>query len=200
MTLLEVLVATGILALISGLAFVSLDNLIRSKQSLQEANEAINQFNLTIFQLQSDVKLAVAHESPLVSSPWPEFSGDSQSISLHRFASASVPVTRSRQQANNQSSQPLQRIRWAVRNGQLIRSSQPAAAPQNSNQWVERPMLAVKTFHCSYHGLTGQNQPRWPATESQNNQLPEWLGCELTTADDQRSVLHLTPMQRGGFL
>ena len=199
MTLLEVLVATGILALISGLAFVSLDNLIRSKQSLQEANEAINQFNLTIFQLQSDVKLAVGHESPLVPSPWPEFSGDSQSISLHRFASASVPVTRSRQQTNSQS-QPLQRIRWAVRNGQLIRSSQSAAAPQNSNQWVERPMMAVKTFHCSYHGLTGQSQPRWPGAESQNNQLPEWLVCELTTADDQRSVLHLTPMQRGGFL
>jgi type II secretion system protein J len=204
MTLLEVLVATGILAVISSMAFVSLDTLIKSKQSLQAASSELNQFNLAQFQLQNDIQMAVASNHPSPTLVAPEFIADSQTFTLLRYRKAIVPNQRAKR-SNNQSSghsvnnQNLIRVRWYVRNQQWVRATQAAASPLNSNQWQERPMLALKSLSCNYQNIAGTAQSNWPDNQIQNSQLPEMITCQVQLENDQESILKLVPWQRAGW-
>ena len=205
MTLLEVLVATGILVVISSMAFLSLDTLVKAKQSLQQTTEQLNQSNLAQFQLQNDIQMAITSNQALAVLPAPEFIADSQSITLLRYRNATVPNQRNKRD-NNQSTrqrvsnQRLIRVRWYVRNNQWYRASQSAAIPLRSNQWQERPMLAIKSLNCSYQNTAGLMQSIWPNSQSQNAQMPEMVQCQVQLANDQASVLKLVPWQRAGWL
>ena len=205
MTLLEVLVATGILTVISAMAFLSLDTLIKSKQSLQEVTEELNQFNLVQFQLQNDIQMAITSNQSLTTIPSPEFIASSQSISLLRYPNATIPNQRNKLSNKNQgqydqTKPSLIRVRWYVRNDQWIRSSQSAASPINSNQWQERAMLDMKSLNCSYRNTSGLMQSIWPNNQTQNSQLPEMISCQVQLANEQMSVLKLVPWQQAGWL
>ncbi len=205
MTLLEVLVATGILVVISSMAFLSLDTFIKSKQTLQQTTDELNQFNLAQFQLQNDIQMAITTNQAVAISPSPEFIANSQSFTLLRFRSATVPNQRSRQDGNQQARQLLAqqnliRVRWYVRDNQWYRASQSAAIPLSSNQWQSRPMLALKSLNCSYQNSVGQMQSVWPNSQTQNAQLPEMVNCQVQLTDDRSSVLKLVPWQKAGWL
>ena len=205
MTLLEVLVATGILVVISSMAFLSLDTLVKSKQSLQQVTQELNQFNLAQFQLQNDIQMAITTNQTLAIVPSPEFIANSQSITLLRYRKATVPLQRNSLSNNQQSrqgvaNQRLIRVRWYVRNNQWFRSTQSAASPLRSNQWQERPMLDLKSLSCSYQNPAGSLQSIWPNSQTQNAQLPEMVNCQVQLANDRESVLKLVPWQRAGWL
>jgi|GEM_PF-1247450 len=205
MTLLEVLVATAILAVISSMAFLGLDTLVQSKQSLQQKTKELNQFNLVQFQLQNDIQMAITAHQAIATLPTPEFIANSQSITLLRYPNATVAVPRNKASNNrdntrNNASSSLIRVRWDVRNGQWFRSSQSAASPVNSNQWQEQPMLDLKSLNCNYLNNAQTVQSIWPNNQTQNGQLPEMINCQVTLANDQVSVLKLVPWQRAGWL
>lgn len=205
MTLLEVLVATGILVVISSMAFLSLDTLIQSKQSLQQITTELNQFNLAQFQLQNDIQMAVSSNQALPVLPTAEFIGDSQSITLLRFRTNTVVNQRNRKNNSRQSiadvnNTNLIRVRWYVRNDQWYRASQAAAKPLNSNQWQERSMLDLKSLRCSYQNKAGGQQSNWPNSQTQNAQLPEVINCQVQLDNGLESVLKLVPWQQAGWL
>jgi len=204
-TLLEVLVATSILAVISSMAFLSLDTLVKSKQSLQQVTAELNQFNLVQFQLQNDIQMAISTNQALSTIPEPEFIANSQSFTLLRYRKATVPNQRNRMSNNqptglNLTDQRLIRVRWYVRNNQWIRASQSAASPLRSNQWLERPMLELNSLNCSYQNSSGLMQSIWPNSQTQNAQLPDIVNCQVQLANDRESILKLVPWQRAGWL
>lgn len=208
MTLLEVLVATGILAIISSMAFLSLDNLVQSKQALDETNSKLNQFNLAQFQLQSDIQMAISSNQINANLATPEFIGNSQSITLIRYQTALVPNQRA-ERSNTQSaktnlnSQHLIRVKWYLLNNKLVRATQSAAIPLNSinnNQWQVRDMFDLNLMNCSYQNSAGQLNSVWPNTNAQNTQLPEMVNCQIQASTGEESILKLVPWQRAGWL
>jgi prepilin-type N-terminal cleavage/methylation domain-containing protein len=201
MTLLELLVAAAVMAVLAGLAFMGLDNMATAKRVIDEQNRTLNQQNLALFWLQSDLQLATVHPNPLITPAQAEFSGDSQGFSLLRFQSPTVSSGRNdRRQVASNDAHGLVRVRWYVRNNQWYRATQSAFAPPNSNQWLERPMLALRTVNCQYLNLTGQLQPVWPQGANQGSQLPQRISCGLTDDAGQNSVLNVVPWQHLGFL
>ncbi len=207
MTLLEVLVATSILAVIASLAFVSLDNLVRSKQTLDEKTQTLNQANLAQFMLQTDLQMAIAGNLPLRTTANPDFVGSSQGFTLVRYRNATVPSGRGKNGSTNAGNrtaqpfnQPLIRVRWYMRNNQWFRATQNAFSPANSNQWVERPMMTLASLNCNYQSVSGVVQPNWPNSQLDQGQLPEIISCQLQDDGGQSSLIKIVPWQKMGFL
>ncbi len=205
MTLLEVLVATGILAVISSMAFLSIDTLVKSKASLQTVNEELNHFNLAQFQLQNDIQMAITSQRISVAATSPEFIANTQSMTLLRYQNNTVANSRilrsnvSQNLRNNKDS-GLIRVKWFVRNDQWYRATQNASSPLSSNQWQERPMLSLQSLNCTYLDLKGVEQSIWPNSQVQNSQLPEMISCQVIQENGQKSILKLVPWQRAGWL
>ncbi len=194
MTLLEVLVATGILAVISAMAFLTIDNMVKAKSSLNTTTAAINQANMAQYLLQTDIQMTVSSQQLLPPPQVPEFEANSQQITLLRYRNQQVPVPRQSSRQNLPVT-ALMRVRWYVRNNQWYRATQRADSPSNSNQWQERPMLALKSLACEYQNHAGLMQPNWPATQRDNSQLPKQVRCQLRDEHDQATVLKLVPWQ-----
>ncbi len=207
MTLLEVLVATSILAVIASLAFVSLDNLAGSKQTLDAKTKQLNQANLAQYILQTDLQMAVGSVAPLPSNTPNEFVGSSQGFSLVRYRNALVQSGRSSKRQTSQytrgsqlQDQPMIRVRWYMRNNQWFRATQSAFSPVNSNQWSERPMMTLKSLNCSYQNVAGLIQPSWPNSPIEQGKLPELISCQIHSDEDLKSVIKVVPWQKMGFL
>lgn len=202
MTLLEVLVATGILAIISGMAFMSLNNLASSKQALDEKNATLNQENLTHYLLQNDLQMSISSQQLNNGLKQGEFIANSQSIILLKFKTASAPVIQTGNQNRNRSlNNPVIRVKWYVRNNMLYRATQSAAAPlSNINIWQERPMIEVDRFNCVFQNVSGQSQAEWPLEQRQFSQLPQMINCEMQGKQGLNHIFEIVPWQQLGFL
>lgn len=201
MTLLEVLVAAGILAVVSAMAFMSIDTLASAKASLDAKNKTLNNENLAVFMFQSDLQMATSSQQYVNNLSQGEFIADSQSMTLLKYQSALAPVKRTRlENRNSELNTPLVRVRWYVRNDNWYRATQQAALPLTSNQWQERMMMPLNRFNCAYENLTGQMQPRWPNDQRQFSQLPNSINCELENTQGQISSFKIVPWQQTGFL
>jgi len=192
MTLLEVLVATGILAIISVMAFVSIDNMVRAKTILNEHTRQLNQSNLAFYLLQNDLQFAVSSQQ--LNLQQAEFSGNSQSFSLIKFQDQIATSSRI-EQAHSTTVHPLQRVRWFLRDNHLYRAVQAAHATQNLGQWQERKLLKVKSFNCNYKDLVGSDLNQWPNDQTQNSQLPKSIQCLIVSAAGLETNLLVTPWQ-----
>ncbi len=204
MTLLEVLVATAILVIISSMAFLSIDNLASAKQYLDEKNKSLNQENLAYYLFQNDLQMAIASEQLINNLPQGEFIANSQSITLLKYKSPTAPVklssNRMRNSKLNDSLSPLLRVRWYVRNNTWYRATQAGVASLTDNRWQERVMLEVTRFSCGYQNVTGQTQPIWPNEQRQFSQLPQQISCEVENTHGQISKFNVVPLQKIGFL
>lgn len=191
MTLIELLIATGILAILAGLAFISLDNLIRAKQTIDQQVTAQNQFNRVIYQLQDDLQLAVSSQQ--AGALTTEFSGESQRIQLQRFQ---APQVSSRHfQVTNEPHQPMRQVTWQWINGVLYRSQAPALNAGTARVTDGQAMLRLNRFYCEYRNQAGLSVSRWPATAAQNPRLPQAILCQLESTDGGLTELHITPWQ-----
>ncbi len=201
MTLLEVLVATGILAVISALAFVSINNLAEAKRALHEKVEALNQTNLTFYTLLNDLQLAVSSNQTFNQDAVAEFMANSQSITLLRFANATAPLSRQVPRSNvaKPARQGLIRVKWYVRNNQWFRATQPAAAPLSSNQWQTQMMHDLDFLNCQFQNKAGVMQAVWPNNVTENAYLPDIIRCEIQTEENQNTVLNIVPWQHLGW-
>lgn len=192
MTLLEVLVATGILAIMSAMAFISIDNMVRSKTTLKEHTKQLNQTNLAFYLLQNDLQFAVSSQQLNLLKP--EFVGAAQSFSLLKYKDQMATSSRI-EQAQPTVVQPIQKIRWYVRDNHLVRAIQPAHASQGFGQWQERKLLLIKSFSCSYRNLVGLDLSHWPNNQSENNKLPRTIQCLVVSATGLETELQVTPWQ-----
>jgi len=192
MTLLEVLVATSILAVISAMAFLTIDNMVRAKTSLKEHTDALNQQNRALFVLQNDLQMAVSSQQLGV--PNAEFIADSRSISLLRYKNE-LAISSKIQGTQVQDQTVMRRVKWYVRDKHLIRAVQPAHQNIQFDSKQEQVLIDVKGFICDYIGDSGDTVNRWPNSLRENSQVPRVIRCTLVTQNDQTSVIKVTPWQ-----
>ena len=192
MTLLEVLVATSILAVVSVMAFVSIDNMARSKTTLKKQTLQLNEVNLAFYQLQNDLQMAVSGH--MLNAQVPAFMGQGEGFTLYRYKNQQA--TSSRINTNGSlRQQPLQRVRWFARGQQLIRAVQGAHGLMNGNGWVEQPMMVVDVFTCDYVNVAGQVVRQWPENQFDNAKLPTMVQCILISDTGAESTFKVVPWQ-----
>ncbi|MFC3194375.1 type II secretion system protein J [Marinicella sediminis] len=192
MTLIELLIATGILAVLAGLAFISLDNLIRSKQTIDQHSKQLNQYRRVLYMLQDDLQLAVTSQQSATSQA--EFLGEPQRITLNKYQ---VPQATSihAEQALGQFRQQLRTINWQFINGALYRTDSPAHSAAQVNAFDGQKMLELNRFYCEYNNDVGLGVSRWPASPAQNSRLPGTVICQLEFKDGTSTELLVTPWQ-----
>jgi type II secretion system protein J len=191
MTLLELLVATGILAVISTMAFMSIDNLIRSKAILDEHSNQLNQTNLAYYLMQNDLQFAVSNQQ--LNLQIPEFTGATQNFSLLKFTDQVARSSRIETTPQSRRQQPLQRIRWYVRDEYLVRSVQPAHSNQGQTNWQEMKLLPINSLNCRYKNQVGIETSSWPNSTAENSALPQSIQCSITSAEGLQTDLQVTP-------
>ena len=193
MTLLEVLVATTILTILSALAFVSIDNMVNAKALIKIHTDQLNQDNLGFYQLQNDLQFAVSdRQQNLIAS---EFVGSTQGFSLLRYQSPTATSTRIEQsQVANFNS--LKRVKWYLKGQHLIRASQSAYGVINGQNWQERSYLDVNSFHCQYSNEAGVKTGQWPNSPIENSRLPKMIECYLISTSGLETEFKVVPWQQ----
>ncbi len=193
MTLLEVLIATAILTIISAMAFLSIDNMVKAKITLNEHTEQLNQANLAFYWLQNDLQFAVSSEQYGLTEA--EFIGNMQSFTLTRFKGQTATSTRI---SNNQTSidQPLQKVSWYVRDQQLVRAVLPAHSAGYGENGQARALLPIESFACSYQNAAGIRSNQWPNERRENGQLPYRIQCLVVTKSGQSNEFNIIPWQK----
>jgi prepilin-type N-terminal cleavage/methylation domain-containing protein len=142
MTLLEVLVATTILTILSALAFVSIDNMVNAKALIKLHTDQLNQDTLGFYQIQNDLQFAVSDRQLNIINP--EFIGSSQGFSLLRYQSPAATSSRI-EQSQVTVFNSLKRVKWYLKGQHLIRASQSAYGIDNGVNWQERSYYIVNT-------------------------------------------------------
>ncbi|MCB1582349.1 MAG: prepilin-type N-terminal cleavage/methylation domain-containing protein [Xanthomonadales bacterium] len=193
MTLLEVLIATAILTIISAMAFLSIDNMVKARATLNQHTRQLNENNLAFYLFQNDLQYAISSQQ--FNLPEAEFIGSAQGFTLIQFRSQTA--TSPRIQNNQQTiTQPLQKIRWYVNNRQLTRTVQPLHSSGYGRREQSRSLLAVDTFSCNYLDVAGNSYNQWPNQSSENSTLPSKVQCLITTDNGLIHEFSIIPWQQ----
>lgn len=177
-TLIEVLVAVLIFALIAAAAYAAIDTLLRSRQALHARAQSLQQLQTAMARFERDLRQAIA--APIRSQygeTEPFLRGDVSAVELTRSGLAN-PLGQARAR--------IERVQWAVREKTWNRlnfavldravNSQPNIVPMLDG--VERVLLSY------YDGSEWRSQwPRPDAPRDQPAQLPLALALELETTD-----------------
>ncbi len=194
MTLLELLVATAILSIISVMAFLSLNSLTTAKAGMEAATLRINENRLALTLFSQDIKMAVSSRSRNLDNRDAEFVGEPNLVRLQRFNPAQAVPTRFSRQQNNPDQDIVLEVRWMVRNKQWYRATRSALSSEYA-PWQERLMMPLEQMRCQYRNQGGQLLNRWPADNYQAVEVPQAVHCRLWSIDKRQSELIMTPWQ-----
>lgn len=160
-TLIEMLVALTIFALMSVLAYRGLTAVMQTREHLTEDNRRWRDIALTLAQLEQGMSLAV--DRPVRDSgdqPLPALVGNPQALGIH-----DAQLSFSRMGAALQTGVPadVQRHGYRLNNGTLEQLVWPVLdqAPR-SEPAVHALLERVKRFELRYLDGTGNWQPQWP--------------------------------------
>ncbi len=191
MTLLELLIATVILAIMAGMGLFGIQSLISAEQRVTERQALWRSESMSLIQLTQDVQYAVTARGNDAGQN-NVFTGTAQDFQLVRFRQSMVPGL---SQVNKALSDVVQ-VSWYWRNGQLYRAQRPWLQNQDAQAWIEQPMGAVRQWRCEYQSLTGDWVPRWPQNDSSSQSLPKQLKCQVTMSGNRVSEWVLVPWQQ----
>jgi general secretion pathway protein J len=170
-TLLELLVALAIFAVVAALAWGGLDAVARMQRGLEDAGSALAQLQKAIGHFERDVRQAVPRpirtESGEVE-PALAGSADRFDLSLWRNAASALHATAG-----------VQRASWRCRDGQLLRS-QWGAPDRTGATPVSETVELTQLSHCRfrYVAADGTRSDRWPLPGASPRSLPG--GVELS--------------------
>lgn len=185
MTLLELLIATAILAIMAGMGLLGIQSLIQAEQRISLQESEWRSRNMMAYRITQDVQMALSdqagNDSPL--------QGQSNRFELYRFQSALLPQ-------DDQAQWPIDdvvQVAWYWRAGQLYRSTRPWLQRHDEQQWQAQVVAEVKQFRCEYLGFDGQISPQWPQANQALQGLPKQIKCLVVDDKDRRSNWVLTP-------
>lgn len=184
MTLLEVLVATTLMAIISVISYTGLNSLIDSKIHTDKAAETLNREILVSRQLHKDIKSIINRDIK-------KATGDRYPAVLGSYYSMEFSLNSHSNPLNQQRSE-LHRVRWELANGQLIRRTIDYLESGSQPRWQDRVYLTqINDFTISYINNAGQKLRKWP----ENNQfpIPKFIQINLTLKDNTSLFFNLTP-------
>jgi len=170
-TLLELLVALAIFAVVAVLAWGGLDAVARTQRGLERAGSALTQLQQAIGHFERDMRQAVPRpirtESDQVE-PALIGSADRLDLSLWRSAASESHATAG-----------VQRASWRCRDGQLQRS-QWGALDRTGATPLRETVELTKLAHCQfrYVAADGTRSDRWPMPGPSPQSLPG--GVELS--------------------
>lgn len=189
MTLLELLIATVIMAIMAGMGFIGINAMVEASSRVELKSRQVQQQSMVLTQVSRDVASAISSRQQ-VSQVSSDFTGDSTRFELTRFEQALLPGV-----SEGQNMGDVIQVAWYLRNGQLFRSSRPSVQKNNSQAWRDQLMGEVKGWRCEYRDISGQWQPKWPNTPSEHVLLPKVIKCQVTAADGRVSDWQLVPWQ-----
>ncbi len=179
MTLLELMLAVGITAVIALMAYTALGSITQAKSHIDAVDAQQRALDLVMLRLQQDIQLTYLDANPTVAT----LTGQAGSVHILRLADAHGFGLPSQ----------VQWVRWQVRDGVLVRAMRNALSPGRADQWLEQPLLPVAAFSCRYLGGSGVEQLSWPAADA-GNALPVNVRCMLRLPDGLRTQLTAAPM------
>jgi len=173
-TLIEVIVATAIFALVAAIAATGLSSISKSYTALADQRADRHALTRALAAIEQDLQQAVARG---VRSPYgaalPAFTGDSNSF---EFSSSSLSVASTGPQA------ALVRVRYETRQNNLQRllRAELDAAP-NSQQSQRALLSGVQNVRLQYWDFSDVRSPIWPPANSNYtiDQLPRALEIRI---------------------
>lgn len=184
-SLLEVLVAVAVFAVVAVLAWGGLDTLARSRAQLAEQAESLTALQRAVGRLERDLRQAA---------PRPVRDADGGTLPALRGSAEGVELTRYAPSGGWESPVPaLERLAWRCRDGRLERWRWPVLdrAPDTRAQ-IE---TALENVHdCRWRYFDGFNRlERWPPEASETQRLPQAVEVRFTREGegDYRRVLEL---------
>ena len=162
-TLLELLVAIGIFALTSAIAYGSLMRLMSDRQRLESEHQFWRALSLTFTRLEEDLSQARERSvRDVIGFPQPAFRG--QPTDARALATPSMEFTRGGVLSlGGGARSDLQRVGYRLDEGRLKRLTWPVLdlGPQTTPQ--EMSLLdQVEEFHVCFYASTGACLPLWP--------------------------------------
>ena len=173
-TLLEVVVAVALFAVVAALAYGGLDSVLRARGQLEAQAGQLARLQFAVGQIERDLRAAAAR--PVrdgFGQRQPAFVGSSTGIELSRHGYANALDARRAElerAAYRRVEDRLQRLRWPV----LDRA--PGTLPEQ----VEL-LEGVSDFRLRYFARSGREYDRWPAPGS-NEPLPVRVEVEIEVA------------------
>lgn len=186
-TLLELLVAIALFAVVAGLAYGGLDALSRSSGQLDEAGTRLAAIQRGMDMLARDLRQASARGiRDGDGRPLPALSGDAHRIELTRAGHANAlaqPRSELERVGYLRDGEKLQRLHYAV----LDRAG--GVAPR-----VDTLLDRVQALDLRYLGADGREHDRWPPPRGDAQALPRAVELRITLKDygQLRRVLELT--------
>ncbi len=188
MTLLELLIATAVMAIMAGMGYMAVYTLIEAADRIDEKERSLRQENIMMTQISRDVSLAISNQQG--ASLGQDFQGDGLRFELTRYEQT---ITPNWEQAEQTLGDVIQ-VAWYARGGTLYRAQRPVVQKHNNQAWQTQAMLDIKYWHCEYLDYAGQWMPTWPIS-GQIGQIPKQIKCRVTAVDERVSQWLLTPWQ-----
>ena len=196
-TLLELIVALAIFAMMAAMAYGGLQSVLDTRQRTDEQAQRLNALLTTMTFLERDLEQAASRSiRDEFGDTQPPMMGDSNSAStrleLTRFG-WSNPLKRERS--------TLQRVGYRLENGVLVRESWYALDRPPESKPVRADLLDhVSALRFRFMDKTGTWQESWPPTTNQGSLatfLPRAVEVTLTL-DDWGEIRRLFPLTAGG--
>lgn len=179
-TLLELLVAIGIFALISGIAYGSLTRLMVDRDRLEAEHEFWRSLSLTFTRLEDDLSQARERSvRDVIGFTQPAFRG--QPTDTRATAAPSVEFTRGGVLTFSDGARSdLQRVAYRLVDGTLKRLTWPVLDLGPQTVPLETPLLTnVEEFRVRFYAPAGTWLDLWPA-EGINETLPRGVEVKVT--------------------
>lgn len=183
-TLLEILVAVGIFALFSAMAYGSLMRILDTRDRLELERDFWRGLTLSLMQIEEDLAQArprnVRNPNGL-SDPRPAFLG--QPVDSRALGDASMEFTRGGQLVLGDGARSdMQRIGYRLRDGNLVKLIWPALDQAPASEPREVPLLDhVQELRVRFYAPAGGWVDYWPQNPPDpNNLLPSAVEMTLT--------------------
>lgn len=171
-TLIEVLIAVTVFAVLAGSAYVALDGLSRAAMEHRERASAFGELQLALARLDGDLR-------QLISRPVRGPDGDREPALLGERAGL-VATRAGWANPSGLSRSSLQRFAWQFHDGELVRTRWPVTdrVPTTRAQ-TESQLEGVRAFAFRYRDGQGRWRDQWPASAGAVDALPDAIEVSL---------------------
>lgn len=184
-TLLELLVAVAVFAVLAGAAYVALDRMSLAYAAHRDRAQAFQELQMAVSRLDMDLR-------QLATRPVRTAEGLAPALAGGRFA-----FEASRAGWDNPAGLPrstLQRFGWRVEDGRLVRRTWPVTDRVASTPVGSRALLdGVQQLELQYRDPSGQWHEQWPAAGLPPGHLPQAVEYRLELTDG-RIIRRLIPL------
>lgn len=171
-TLVEVLVAVSIFAILAGTTYVALDGLSRAALEHRDRAEDFAELQLALSRIEADLRQLVSRpvRGP-DGRPRPALSGERRQLEATRAGWANP---------SGQKRSTLQRFAWQLNDGALVRRSWPVTDRSAATRHFDETLLDdAQNLELQFRDQQGRWREHWPADPEAADRLPVAVEIQL---------------------